>query len=150
MRIETSRFGLIEIDDERILDFPWGIPGFESIKRFVMIEHRTGPFHWLQAVDDPDVAFVVCPSEELGYRYIVPPAKAKTLDIERNEDLLVLVLVSLDRGKNKVRPHMSAPLLMNSATRKGFQWVLEAGELKKHIELFNIDDLLAEIEEEPA
>ena len=148
MLIETTRFGTIEVDDDRVIDFPWGIPGFETVKRYIMLEHRTGPFHWLQAVDDPNVAFVLCPTEELGFRYVVPESKAKTVGIENSDDMLVMVLVSLDREKGKVRPHLRGPLVLNSATRKGFQWSIEAGELKKHMEVFSLTDLFPDIEEE--
>jgi flagellar assembly factor FliW len=131
MEIQTSRFGRLELEDNAVIQFPWGLPGFESNRRFVLMEHREGPFQWLQAVDAPDVAFVVCPPRVLGLRYTIPANKKSPIEIEKDEDLLVLIMVSFDRGSGKIKPHLTGPLLLNAETRKGYQWTLDARDLHR-------------------
>lgn len=133
MRIETIRFGPLDLSEEVLIYFPWGIPGFENLKRYVLLDHRKGPFQWLQAVDDPHVAFVVCPPEVMGIIYEVPQEKVEVLGLEHPEDLVVLNIVSFDREKNTHRPHLLGPLLFNSVTRKASQWSIDARELPKYL-----------------
>ena len=61
MKLHTKNFGLLEIEEEKIIAFPEGIPGFEEEKEFVIInnEDEENPFCWLQSVNNPDLAFVI-------------------------------------------------------------------------------------------
>jgi flagellar assembly factor FliW len=133
MVIETSRFGPLDLDETVYIEFPWGIPGFEQVKRYVLLEHSEGPFQWLQAVDEPSVAFVVCQPEVVGLRYCVPVEKAMPIRLEALEDLVVLVMVSFDREQKRIRPHWRGPLLFNSSSRLGCQWSMDESELKKYV-----------------
>ncbi len=134
MKIETSRFGTLELGEDVFIEFPWGIPGFESLKRFVLLEHRDGPFQWLQAVDEPTVAFVVCAPHVLGYRYTVPSEKGEPLDLRQPDDLAVLIMVCFDREHKSLRPHLRGPLLLNASNRKAYQWVIDTPELGQVLE----------------
>ena len=131
MLIETSRFGTLDLDENVVIEFPWGIPGFEPIKRYVLLEHREGPFQWLQAVDEPGLAFVVCEPEVVGVRYSVPPEKALSIRLEAAEDLVVLIMVSFDRQQKRMSPHWRGPMLFNSSSRLGCQWSMDEEEFKK-------------------
>ena len=60
MDIATTRFGRLEVNEERIISFPHGLLGFPQHQRFALIQ--TGEenyFFWLQSVDEPSLAFVV-------------------------------------------------------------------------------------------
>ncbi|MEJ5365225.1 MAG: flagellar assembly protein FliW [Desulfosoma sp.] len=140
MKIQTSRFGTLDLDESTFIRFPWGIPGFENLKRYVLLEHRQGPFKWLQAVDHPEVAFVVSPPDVFGIRYKVPERRASVLDIRNPEDLAILILVSFNKTTREVRPHVRAPLLLNAANRQAYQWVIEKGEDKNVMEPLQPDE----------
>ena len=60
MIVNTTRFGQVEIDDDRVLEFPKGLLGFARHQRYALIQ-PTGEsyFFWLQAIDAPELAFVV-------------------------------------------------------------------------------------------
>lgn len=134
MRIDTTRFGALEMDEKVFIHFPWGIPGFEQLKRYVLIEHREGPFQWLQSIDDPEVAFVVCAPETMGIRYRVPEDRRKPLELERDEDFLILTMVSFDADQKAVRLHLRGPLLFNASSRIAYQWTIDSKELQKYLE----------------
>ena len=61
MKIDTRNFGKIEIEEEKVISFPDGIPGFQDEKRFVIINNpdKENPFQWLQSVNNPNLAFVI-------------------------------------------------------------------------------------------
>ncbi len=133
MLVNTTRFGTIEIEDKELITFPWGVPGFESLKRFVLLEYKNGPFQWLQSVEEPGVAFVVCAPDFLGLVYSAPEAKKKLIVLEREQDLVVLNIVSFDRETRAIHFHVKSPLLFNVAARVGYQWTMETDELKGHL-----------------
>lgn len=61
MIIETSRFGGIDVDDQRFLNFPRGLLGFPDDKDYALIQTgENSAFYWMQAVHRPELAFVVC------------------------------------------------------------------------------------------
>lgn len=134
MQIETTRFGALDLDEKTFIHFPWGIPGFEELKRFVLLDHREGPLKWLQAVDEPSVAFVVCPPETVGLRYRVPEDKVTPIQLETPEDLVLLVMVSFDREDRSLRVHLRGPLLFNAGNRQAYQWTIDSGEISDLVE----------------
>ena len=68
-KIDSTRFGEIEFDDERVITLPQGIIGFGDKKRFVLVQpdEKDAVFFWLHSADDPDLAFVVTDP-----RYFIP------------------------------------------------------------------------------
>lgn len=136
MQIETTRFGTLDLDESTFIHFPWGIPGFEELKRYVLMDHREGPFQWLQAVDDPTVAFVVCPPEVVGVRYSIPEEKGTPIQLQTAEDLVLLVMVSFDQADKNLRIHMRGPLLFNASNRQAYQWTIDSNELPRFMEKF--------------
>src|ERR1043166_6198078 len=60
MEVQTSRFGPVEVDESRIINFPRGILGFPRYKSYVLIQPEAdATFYWLQSVEAADLAFVV-------------------------------------------------------------------------------------------
>lgn len=135
MKVETSRFGTIEVNDDSVIEFPWGIPGFESVKRYVLLEHGEGPFQWLQAVDEQSLAFVVCLPEVIGISYDVPPSSLEPIGARTRNDIVILNLISFDRDRNTIRFHLRSPLLFNVQAKKGYQWTMDREEVKSYIRL---------------
>jgi flagellar assembly factor FliW len=133
MQVKTSRFGTIEIEEKDVINFPWGIPGFENLKSFVLLEYKNGPFQWLQSLEEPAVAFVVCAPDFLGMVYSAPEAKKRLICLQREEDLIVLNIVSFNRDTKAISFHVKSPLLFNVAKRIGYQWTMETDEIKGHL-----------------
>ena len=63
MDVRTTRFGVIQIAEDRVITFPRGLLGFPQHTRFCLLEPGEGGgdacFFWLQSLDDPGLAFVV-------------------------------------------------------------------------------------------
>ncbi|MFZ2444737.1 MAG: flagellar assembly protein FliW [Syntrophobacteraceae bacterium] len=133
MQVNTTRFGAIEINETELISFPWGIPGFEELKSYVLLEYKNGPFQWLQSVEEPSVAFVVCPPDVIGLEYRIPESKTSLVKLEKQVDLLILNIVSFNRDKGSMRFHVRSPLIFNAAARIGYQWTMEPEELKTRL-----------------
>src|SRR5258708_7634704 len=73
MEIQTSRFGTLVVEDDRVMTFPNGLLGFPNCSRFALIQ--TGSenyFFWLQSVEDPSLAFVITDPNIFFKDYEVP------------------------------------------------------------------------------
>ena len=68
MQIKSPLFGSAEISEDKIIEFPKGLPGFDHCRRFTLLheEGREAHVFLLQSVDEPDVAFSVTAPERLG------------------------------------------------------------------------------------
>ncbi len=123
IKFKTSRFGDLEVEDSRIIDFPSGIPGFSSLKRYVLMDYKDTPLKWLQSVDDADVAFLVAAPETVaaGYQINADEPVRRFLNLEQKGDLAVLLILRVEAGK--VIANQKAPLLLNAALMRGMQLV---------------------------
>src|SRR5438105_5040059 len=60
MNVQTTRFGVVNLDEKRIITFPAGLLGFSSYKSFALLQpDDEGVFYWLQSLEAPELAFVV-------------------------------------------------------------------------------------------
>ncbi len=125
MLIETTRFGTVEIDEQRILHFPEGLLGFPHQKRYALIQTNDDPvFFWLQSVDDPALAFVVCDPRAFVPDYQVPVRQADldALGIADLDDAQVLVIVN--KVGDELTGNLLGPLVIGARSLRGRQIVL--------------------------
>ncbi len=60
VRIESARFGAMEVPPTSIFEFDDGLIGMPELRRFLLLDHRPGSrLKFMLSVDDPEVAFVV-------------------------------------------------------------------------------------------
>lgn len=119
MQIETARFGSIETDTEKILHFPSGLLGFPDVQDYVILDHtEEGPFKWLQAVDDPALAFLIVDPLVFvpDYNLEVQETELRDLGLHDADQALVFVIVTVRPG---TPPHITAnlqgPVVVNLA-----------------------------------
>ncbi len=125
MRFNTTRFGVLEVDNDRLITFPDGIPGFPDVKRYILMDYRDTSLKWLQSVDDPDIAFIVAESKIFSPDYSVKldDAIRQYLEIKDESDLAILVIVRVENGN--IAPNLHGPLLLNAENMRGVQIVVE-------------------------
>lgn len=125
MIVQTTRFATLEIDDSRILEFPNGLLGFSSYRRFALLEpDDQSVFLWLQSIEAPDLAFVVTdPALWVpDYAAQVRPEHSEELGLADHADAQVLVIVN--RRDETLTANLQGPLVVNVRTRRGLQLVM--------------------------
>jgi|YNPNPStandDraft_1061719.scaffolds.fasta_scaffold00001_11 flagellar assembly factor FliW len=130
MKIDTTRFGVLEVDDDSVVSMPRGPLGFEDNTEFVLIQHRPDTkFRWLQSTADPALAFVVIdPSDFFAdYEFEISDADAEKLNLDSADDALVLAIVTISEGGKEVTANLAAPVVINSKELVGMQIVLQDG-----------------------
>ena len=129
IRIESPRFGTVEVDAAAVIHFETGLAGFPDCSRFVVLDHdRDTPLRWLQSIDEPALAFVVVEPEQVLPRYEVdvpgPVMKQIGWDAEVTAaDVAVMVILNCDASE--LTANLRAPILVNVRTRSAFQLILD-------------------------
>lgn len=138
MRIETTRFGGVEVPEGEIIRFRTGIIGFPEERAYVLIPHGTSQvIAWLQSVSSPELAFPVVSAHAFVADYPDVPLQPilRRTDVgEELEDLAILVVMSAPRNQ-PATVNLLAPLLINSRTRQGAQIFLDGSKFSTR-ELF--------------
>ncbi|HRQ73096.1 MAG TPA: flagellar assembly protein FliW [Phycisphaerales bacterium] len=125
MEVRTTRFGVIEIAEDRVITFPRGLLGFPGQTRYCLLEPgEDACFFWLQSLDDPELAFVVTDPSLFVPDYSVPirPEQMAELGLSRLEDSQVFVIVN--KVDQTLTGNLQGPLVINTLTRAGEQLVL--------------------------
>ena len=127
MRIQTTRFGLVEVSETSCYAFKEGILGFPAQTRYALFDNPGGgPLKWLQALEDPSLAFVCCdPTLFLpGYRAAVKREDVVDIALDRMEDGHVLVILVIGKDPSETTANLLGPVILNLPKRLGKQLVL--------------------------
>ncbi|MCX7923038.1 MAG: flagellar assembly protein FliW [Clostridia bacterium] len=132
MQLNTRHFGTIEIDEKGIIDFPEGIPGFENVKKFILLgsQDEGSPFQWLQSVDKPELAFIIIEPKAFKPDYVVDveDKEVEILDIKDTNQVLIYSIVVIPDDVSKMTANLKAPLIINTENNRGKQVTMEQGE----------------------
>ena len=110
------------------LHFAHGLPGFPGERRFALVRWGAfeGPYSLMVDLDDPAVRFLVMPPYVFFPDYVVDidDAIAAKVHLERAEDCLLLVIVTLTGQPEDATANLLGPVVINLQTREGTQAVL--------------------------
>lgn len=127
-QIKTTRFGDVEIEENRCIRFPLGLPGFPEQRHFALMEHRPGsPFMWLQSTDTPDLAFVVMDPFLIVSDYLqdLSDQDRAMVSGENGARPLLLSIVNIPPGEpRKMTANLLGPLVIDVNSRTGKQVIL--------------------------
>ncbi len=125
MIVNTSRFGQVEVDDNRVIVFPKGLLGFSNFTRYVLIEPgEEGYFLWLQSTEAPDLAFVVTDPSLFVPTYKVPVKQDQLRELGIQSISNAQVFVIVNKVDRLLTGNLQGPLVINVATKVGEQLVL--------------------------
>lgn len=131
MRVQTKFFGEVELDDNKILEFPNGIIGFEDFKKFAIIydieDDRDTKISWLQSLEEPTLALPVVDPLAVTTEYapMIEDELLKPLGNPADEDLLFLLVMTVPSDMTKVTANMKAPVIISTEERKGVQLIVD-------------------------
>jgi len=129
MKINTRHFGEIEVDENTIITFGDGIPSFEEVKKYVLLDSGDieSPFKWLQSVDNPSIAFAIADPFLIkkDYEVNINDNDIKILKIESKEDVTIYSIVVVPDDISKISMNLKAPVIINNNKRIGMQVILD-------------------------
>ncbi|MDY0133115.1 MAG: flagellar assembly protein FliW [Desulforegulaceae bacterium] len=141
IKVETTRFGEVEILKEKIYSFPDGIPGFPKCKKFCILDNNKNTlFKWLQSVEKPELAFVIFDPFLLkkDYDIFIDNEALKTLQVDKREEIIVTVILTIPKGKPKeITANLKAPLIFNIVKKIGKQIILNDSKYPLEFPVYN-------------
>ncbi|MGB0128117.1 MAG: flagellar assembly protein FliW [Rhodocyclaceae bacterium] len=130
MKVDSPRFGPLEVEQDDVIEFPEGLPGFEHCKRFSLFHEAGGQpiVYTLQSLDDPEVALPVADPAQFGFHYelTLEDSDVAMLEVGSADDVAVAVVLRRngcadDAGAGAISANVMAPLVINTRTRRGKQ-----------------------------
>jgi flagellar assembly factor FliW len=125
MEIETSRFGKLSVEDDRIMTFPNGLLGFPSFNRYALIQTgQENYFFWLQSVDEPNLAFVVTDPHIFFKDYNVPVREEMAQELHLADPAHLQVFVVCNKVGEWLTGNLLGPIVVNAQNCLAQQIVL--------------------------
>lgn len=123
MELKTKPYGTIDVDERQSVYFPFGIFGFENLKRYVLLDAEQQPFYWLQSADVQDVAFILINPFLFrpDYNIDVPDEDLEEIGITDPRQALVFAIVTIPDNQSKMTANLQGPIIINKDSRQGRQ-----------------------------
>ena len=141
-KVNTLRFGEIEVDEGKIVHFADGIPAFEEEHEFLIIPYdEESPYVFLQSLTTPELAFLMTMPFVFfpEYEFELDDANQEKLGLTREEDMLVYMLLTIPDGQvESMTANLMAPIVMNQVTMQARQIVLDKSRYTTKHRLFPV------------
>lgn len=131
MIINTRIFGEIDVEEDKVITFEEGIIGFPDCRRFTLIFDEDKDDHnsisWMQSLDEPVFALPVMDPllVKPDYNPQVEDELLKELGELTEENLFILVTVTVPENIEELSVNLKAPLIINVDERKAVQIIIE-------------------------
>lgn len=139
MRIQTRYHGEVEIQEEAILHFSQGIPGFPDETKFTLLPlPDMTSMSVMQSVETPELAFVIADPYSFfqEYTFKLDDSTVEQLQISGPEDVSVFVILTLHDPFEKTTANLQAPVVVNIKTNQAKQVILNDTRYQTKTPLF--------------
>lgn len=134
MKIESAVLGEVEVADDKVIEFPHGLSGFEGLHRFALVhdeDDKARELFLLLSADSPEVLFSVTDPSNVAVHYELrlTDDESAMIGLEDPSQAAVLVILRRDEAEGApqsagLRANFMAPLIINLDTRRGLQKVM--------------------------
>ncbi|MGB0452785.1 MAG: flagellar assembly protein FliW [Bacteriovoracaceae bacterium] len=139
MKVNTTRFGELEISKDDIINFKEGILGFEHLKKFFVVDPGDQTLIlWFQSVDDASIAFPIIEPKIFLPDYSVKllPAELSSLELESVNDASVYTILTIPQIVTDMSANLKAPIVINNRTKVARQIVLQDSKLEVRYKMY--------------
>ena len=124
MKINTARFGELEVNEKEIIHFKEGLFGFEDLKEYVIFQMEDdNPLVWMQAIEDGDLAFILIRPFEFRptYSLKLSDKDVEDIELESPDDSDIFAIVVLPEDSSKMTANLQGPIVINRVKKLGKQ-----------------------------
>jgi len=139
VKLNTTRFGELEVDKKDIIVFKEGLLGFESLKKFFIVDPGDQTLIlWFQSAEDPATAFPILEPKIFKPEYIVKllPAELASLELESINDASVYTILTIPKNVQEMSANLKAPIVINNKTKLARQIVLQDSKLEVRCQMY--------------
>lgn len=139
-KVNTLRFGEIEVAEEKVVHFEDGIPAFEDEHEFLIVPYdEESPYVFLQSLTTPELAFLMTMPFVFfpDYEFEIDDETQKKLGITSQEEMLIYSLLTIPGGKvAEMTANLMAPVVINRTNMQARQLVLDKSRYTTKHRLF--------------
>lgn len=153
MRVESTRFGHLEVDTKDIVTFKEGPLGFENLEKFFIVDPGDQTLIlWMQSIENKSVAFPIIEPKIFrpDYSISLMSSEMAALELETLAEASIYTIITIPQVVTEMSANLKAPIVINNKTKRARQIVLQDNklevrslmykELKKYIISFRSSD----------
>ena len=133
MKFISKVHGEMQYEENNIITFNKGIPGFNELKKFILLDlQEYEPFKLLQSVENDEISLIVTSPYEFFSEYEIKLGEEtiKNLKIDSPEQVMILTTVTLNSDPKKITTNLQGPIVINTSNNFGEQIVLDNSKYK--------------------
>ena len=137
----TKYFGTLAYEENSVLEFPAGLPGFEDERLFLPIDQpHTEPIIFLQSLNRPEICFITLPVQAVDplYSLSISQEDLRTLALEEDRqprigvEIACLAIISVAENRPPTG-NLLAPVVVNLRSRRALQAIqVDSGYSHQH------------------
>jgi flagellar assembly factor FliW len=136
VKINTKFHGIKDYKEEDIISFAKGVPGFESLKQFILFPlEENNIFSVLHSIEDENVGLVVVSPFEVkkDYEIKLNDNLIERLRIKDATEVSLMNVVTVNSKVEEITVNLKAPIVINIKAGLGEQIILDRENYKiKH------------------
>jgi len=137
-RCKSKYFGELDYDSEVVVEFPAGLPGFETERQFILVDRADlRPLVFVQSLAQPELCFPTLPVRSVvpDYKLTMTEADREALELPSHPAIGkdVACLVVLNVRETGTVANLLAPLVIALKQRRAVQAIVsECGYSHEH------------------
>lgn len=140
MEILSPIHGTIVYEEDEIITFEKGVPGFQDLKNFVIKEvGEDSPFSILQSIEDKEIGFILISPFLVNDKYEINLSKEiiNNLKIKSPDEVLLYSIVTLSSNMKEITANLKAPIIINLNIKKAEQYIIDKDTYKIKEKIFS-------------
>ncbi|MDF2882741.1 MAG: fliW [Clostridiaceae bacterium] len=140
MKLNTKYHGIKNYEENDIITFEKGIPGFDNFKKFILFDvENNDVFKVLHSIENNEIGFlVVSPFDvDKSYEFNIDDDTIYYLKIKEPSDAMVLSTVTLNSKVKDITINLKAPIIINFHEKLGQQIILDNEKYEVKHKLIN-------------
>jgi flagellar assembly factor FliW len=121
IRLESSRFGVVEVSPDAVIEFPDGLIGLPGTRYTLISATSDSPFPWLHSLDDGGLALPVTNPHRFfaDFQLALNELEGRRLGIDESTPVDVYVTVRAAPVLADFVANLRAPIIIHAATIRG-------------------------------
>ena len=134
--LHSSRFGVLEIPEEAVIEFPSGLIGLGGTRYALLARNEDSAFVWLHSMDDPELAIPVTNPFRFfaSFEVELDDVEADRIGISDDDDTAVYVTVRAADALEDFSANLYAPILISGG--RGHQVINQSDDAPVRAPLF--------------
>lgn len=139
MKVNTTRFGELQVNTEDVINFSEGLLGFEKLSQFFIVDPGDATLIlWLQSIESPETAFPIIEPKIFKPDYIAKllPADMNSVSLENISEAKIYSILTIPSDITNMSANLKAPIVINNTKKIARQIVLQDNKLSVKYEMY--------------